>query len=408
MSSGNWRLVSVGITHKHSSLEEREPLQISRDELAHFNAAFAARPEVLESLIVSTCNRVEFYYCCRRTHDPLQVVADFFRNERGVDLAPLTENFSVRKGAHVADHLFRVAAGIESMVIGENQILGQLKDCYSSACGVKAAGKVIHRLFHQAFRVGKQVRSDTEMGRGVCSVSSAAMEMLRTKIGELQNPSVLFVGINRMIQLAADNLAKLEHSKFAFANRTPEAAATFAEKYDASGHGLDELPALLRDCDILITCTSAREPVITREMTDTALSTRDGRRLIVVDLAIPRDVDYPKGLTRQVELHDLEDIKQFVADEQHRREEAIPQAEQIIERKLGEFTYWLDQVMHEPIYNGQGDAIELLRTKELKPIMEQLPPGLREELDQVSRRLIARVAQLAGHTPDQADGPNSE
>ncbi|MBD3256915.1 glutamyl-tRNA reductase [candidate division GN15 bacterium] len=399
MSSGNWRLVSVGITHKKSSLEEREKLQISREDMAHANAAFGARTEVLESLIVSTCNRVEFYFTCRRSLDPLEIVADFYQHERAIDIHPLHDHFTLRKGSHVADHLFRVAAGIESMVIGENQIMGQLKDAYSSACGVKTAGKVIHRLFHQAFRIGKLVRSSTELGKGACSVSSAAMEMLRSKMGEVDNPSVLFIGVNRMVQLAASNLAKLEHSRFTFANRTPEVAKDFAKTYEATGHGLDELPELIANCDVLVSCTSAKVPVVSRTMIDEALATSDRERLIVVDLAIPRDVQYPKSANPRVDVNDLEEIKAFVADQQHRREAAIPQAEHIIEQKLGEFSYWLDQVMHEPLYNDQGDQIEALRQKELSELSGKLSPELQEQLENVTRRLVSRVAQLAGQAP---------
>lgn len=399
MSSGNWRLAVVGLTYKHSTLEEREPLQISREDMAHSNSAFAQLPDVHESLILSTCNRVEFYFTCKRSADPLQLVEEFYRREKGVDVTAMHEHFSVRKGTHVADHLFRVAAGIESMVIGENQIVGQLKDAYSSACAVKTAGKVIHRLFHQAFRVGKQVRSDTEMGKGACSVSSAAMDMLKSKMSQFEKPSVLFVGINRMIQLAAENLSRMDHSRFVFANRTPEVACEFGKKFGAEGYGLDRLPALLGECDVLVSCTSAKVPIVTRAMMDDALASRTHFPFIVVDLAIPRDVDFPKGTDERVDVNDLEDIKAFVEAQQHRREEAIPLAESIIERKLDEFSYWLDHVMHESLYAVEEDQLETLRAHELKPILDKLPVELRSQLDDVTKRLVSRVAHLAGQNP---------
>jgi glutamyl-tRNA reductase len=211
-----------GVSHKTSSLEERESLQLSGEEMAKANAIFGSLSRVMESVIVATCNRIEFYFVTARGEDPFDVVAEFYREFKGEDISRYQELFLTRKGTHAVDHLFQVAAGIDSMVLGENQILGQVKDAYSSACAVKSVGKVLHRLFHQAFRVGKQVRSDTEMGKGACSVSSAAVEMLRSKTKDIDRPSILFIGINQMIGLAAGKLMSAHHSRLYFANRTVE------------------------------------------------------------------------------------------------------------------------------------------------------------------------------------------
>jgi len=231
------------------------------------------------------------------------------------------------KGTDVADQLFRVTAGIDSMVLGENQIMGQVRDAYSSACAVKTAGKVIHRLFHQAFRIGKQVRSDTQMGRGACSVSTAAVGMLKQRIESFDNPRILFVGINKMIDLAARRLRQTDGCQLTFANRTAEKAVTLAAKFDAKGVGLNELPKCLASADVVISCTSSSSPVITEQMMSEAISKRSGEKLIVMDLAIPRDVDVPKDWNPLVEVHDLEDVKLYVKDQQLQREKAIPQGD---------------------------------------------------------------------------------
>jgi len=398
MQSVGRRLVLCGINHKHSTLEQREPLQLGHEELASANARLSRHPQVLESIIVSTCNRVEFYFVTGRDQEPFDIVADFFRDFRGIDIKPLAEQFRTRKGPHAADHLFRVAAGIDSMVLGENQIVSQLKEAYSSACAVKAAGKVIHRLIHQAFRVGKQVRSDTEMGKGACSVSSAAVELLHNKIDALERPTVLFVGVNQMIKLAASRINLIDSPRFKFANRTEARAVAFAEKFDGEGFGLDKLPELLGTADIVFTCTSANQPIITHAMIDRAVADRGDRRLIVMDLAIPRDVDYPHRQDSRIEVYDLEDIKEFVKDQQEKREQAIPQAEEIIDRKLTEFNYWWQHVKQEPLYNGQADAIESIREEELRPLLEKLPSELKGELNEITRRMVRRVADAAGHS----------
>jgi glutamyl-tRNA reductase len=396
MNPSSKRLVVCGVTHQTSTVEEREPLQIGADELARANIAFAKLPHVTESTIVCTCNRVEFYFVTRRDSVPLDIVADFYREYRGLDLEPYRRLFETRKSTHAAEHLFRVATGIDSMVVGETQIFGQIKDSYASACAVKAAGKVIHRLFHQAFRVGKQVRTDTEMGKGACSVSTAAVELLKSKLSIHERPVILFVGINQMIKLAAARCGRLHHSKYIFANRTVEKAVEFAERFEAEGFGLDKLGELLAQADVAITCTSSPEPIINHEMIMSAMKERNGERLIMLDLAIPRDVDFPKGERDGVEVLDLEDIKAFVSTQMVKREEAIPQAEEIIKQKLDEFNYWWQHVREEPLYNGHGDTLTSIVDDELSPLLEQCPAELKEQLNQAARRIAERVARTTG------------
>jgi glutamyl-tRNA reductase len=394
MKSGHWRLVVCGVTHKTSSLKQREPLQLGPDELPGANALFSGLPGVLESAIVATCNRGEFYFTTERKRDPFEIVAAFYDRSKGLDLLPYQQMFQVKKGRHVADHLFRVAAGIDSMVLGENQILGQIKDAYSSACAVKSAGKVVHRLFHQAFRVGKQVRADTDIGKGACSVSTAAVDMIKGKLQTVENPTILFVGINQMINLAAKRLAQSEGCRLLFANRTAEKAVAFAAELGSEGFGLEQIPELMTQADLVVGCTSSSEPIVTREMMSNALTRRAGKRLIMVDMAIPRDFDVPKDWDSAIEINDLEDIERFVADRQSQRELAIPQAEEIIDRRLDEFDYWYKHVLHEPIYNGRTSTLDSIREEELASLLEKIPAELREELDRATRKIVERVVRV--------------
>ena len=400
MSVGQWHLVVTGISHKTSTLEQREPLQIGHEEMAKANSVLSSLPGVKESLVLSTCNRIELYFVAEKDKDPFEITSAFFEQVKEQDVSDRRELFSMKKNRHAADHLLRVSAGLDSMVIGENQILGQLKDAYSSACAIKTAGKVVHRLFHQAFRVGKQVRTDTEMGKGACSVSSAAVDLLRTRVENGRSPVVLFVGVNQMVDLAARNLATLNGNKLLFANRTVEKAKAFAEKFGAEGYGLDKLPELLVRADIVISCTSSPTAVISKEMVAQALSQRSDRKLVIVDLAIPRDVAVNEGDFGQVEVHDLEAIKEFVKTQQARREAAIPQAEEIIERKLSEFIYWFQHVRYEPLYNGLDQSFEAIRKQEMAAILQKLPPELREELTQASRQLVDHLLHMQARATD--------
>jgi glutamyl-tRNA reductase len=390
-----WHLVVCGLNHRNTTLSEREPLQIGHDSIARANAVLGGLPGVMESLIVSTCNRVEFYMVVDAAFDPLGIVAEFYRMNSGVDMSGLSSRFYVHKDGDTADHLFRVAAGMDSLVVGESQIAGQLKDAYSSACSVKTAGKLIHRLFHQAFRVGKAVRTDTDMGKGPCSVSSACMRLLQSKIEKVENPVILFVGVNQMISLAADALSKHKPGKIMFANRTPERAAGLVTRFGATAHSLDELPVLLTEADCVIACTSAPDVVIDEAMILRAVSGRLGRKLLIMDMAVPRDVEFDPAKSESVEVLDLDHLKQFVADQQQNALDAIPEAESIIEHKLSEFNYWYSHMLHEPLYNGLGDAFESLRQEELGPLLRNLKPDLKYAIDKASRRLVSRLMQIS-------------
>jgi len=398
MTTSIWRLVVCGVDFRSASLQQREPLQIGRDELARAHATLAEMPDVREAIVVSTCNRVEFYLVHARQSDSLDTVAAFYQALRGHDIRPQIDSFYKFKGRHVAEHIFRVAAGIDSMVLGENQIMGQLKEAYGSACAVKTTGKMTHRLFHQAFRVGKLVRTDTEMGRGACSVSSAAMDLLKSRIAGIDKPQVLFVGINRMIQLAANNLGRRHRERFVFANRTLSKAEKLAAKYQAASCSLDELPMQLRQADVVITCTGSEHPIITQNMLETAVDSNGTRPLVIVDMAVPRDVEYVLGLDDRVEIHDLNHIEKFVASQQERRHAAIPQAEIIIERRLAEFVYWYDHVLNEPIYNGMSDAFEITRQEEMDQVLSEIPEEYRLAVQQASKRLTGRLMTLKVHS----------
>ena len=403
MAVGQWYLSVVGINYRSSTLEQREPLQISREEIARANAILNALPTVKESLVLSTCNRVELYFVADSDREPFSVAQLFFREFKDQDITDLRDSFYIRKNRHAARHLFRVTAGIDSMVIGENQIVGQVKEAYSSACTLKSAGKVLHRLLHQAFRVGKEVRTDTEMGKGACSVSSAAVDLLKARLGDTESPVVLFVGVNQMIALAASNLTASDGGRFIFANRTVSKAAALAERYQAEAFGLDELARLLSRADIVISCTGAPQAVISHQMIDDAAVSRPDRKMFILDLAVPRDVEYDNGTNPLVEVHDLEAIKQFVKEQQARRERAIPQVEEIIERKLAEFVYWFEHVRYEPLYNGLEKSFESIRRHEISELLEKLPPGLQVEVDRATRQLVDHLLHVKVRTTKNSD-----
>ncbi len=405
LRAAGWGLVMCGINHKTSQLEERERLQIDRESIAAAHAGLASLPGVQEALIVSTCNRIEFYMVARRNDDPFNIAVTFYRRLRDLDITALRENFYVRKGKHAAAHLFRVAAGIDSMVLGENQILGQIKEAYSSACAVKVAGKIIHRLFHQAFRVGKLVRTETDMGKGSCSMSSAAVGLLKSHLDAEARPAVLFVGTSKMIALAASSWNRLHHGRLMFANRTQAASKVLAAKYGASHYSLDDLPSLLAEADIVISCTGSPEPIITCDMLQAHLYAYPSHKLMIMDMAVPRDVEFDKDGHSDLTIFDTDDIQRYVKEQQSIRAAAVPDAERLVDERLSEFAFWYDHVRNEMTPLRTMEDFERVRREDLALLLGDLPEDVRSKVDEQTNRLVQKLAQMkvntgAGSSPD--------
>ena len=393
----NWQLVLCGINHKTATVEQREPLQISREETARANSTLGYMEGIKESLILSTCNRIEFYLIIDRRLKPFDMVASFYRQSRGLDISHLESSFYLHCDKDAVDHLFRVAAGMDSMVLGEHEILGQVKEAYSSACAVKTTGKILHGLFHQAFRIGKKVRSDTELGQGACSVSTATIEMIKSRIDSVENPTILFIGLNKMISLATARFKRRGYDRFLFANRTAQKAVEFGAMHNSPGYSLEKLPELLLQADIVISCTGADHAIVTDRMLGDLAARRPGKKLLIADMAIPRDVElinhYPG-----IERYDLDDVKQFVRSQQDQRELALPEAEEIIERRLDQFMYWFEHVRHEPLYNGLGVTFEKIRRLEVDKLLEALPAEKHDLVDCATRRLVEKLLQVKVRT----------
>ncbi len=392
--SGRVSLIVCGINHRTGSVEIRQPLQITREELAKANMILSRQDGVLESAIVATCNRIEFYLVTENRQNPFSIIEHFYADFSAVSIDRWKEHFYIKKDRHAADHLFRVAAGVDSMVLGENHIQGQVREAYTSACNVKAAGKILHRLFHQAFRVGKQTRTDTELGRGACSVSSASIELLKSRLAELENPVIVLIGVNQMIALAASALNRLGYSKLSFVNRTKSKAEELAGRYQGTGYPLEELENLIRQADVVISCTSAREPLINKKMIDRLISSRGGRKLIMLDMAVPRDIDVPKNYARQVEVLDLDDVRESIKAANQAKQQAVIKAEEIIERRLDEFIYWYDHARLEPAYNGLARQADELMNSELSPIISGLPEHSRIELEEAIKKYTQKLLKL--------------
>jgi len=272
--------------------------------------------------------------------------------------------------------------------LGETQIFGQIKDTYSSACAIKSAGKIIHRLFHQAFRTAKRVRTESDVSTGSSSVGGAAMQLLKNELKAKKDTSILFIGVNQMIHLAARSLQKSGYNNFIFANRTASKAAELANQYRGASYSLEQLENILEDSGAVVTCTGAQIPILDKVNLSPVLEKRSGEPLIIVDIAIPPDVDPPEDYKAKYKLYTLDDVDISLKSSRHRRQEAIPKARDIITTKLSEFRYWYEHAKHEPLYERVEHVLERIRREELEKIKKDLDPETAKKIENFSLNLI--------------------
>src|SRR5690606_36132933 len=298
----------VGVSHETADVSLREAASLDAalipSALAELDAAGAE-----EAVIVSTCNRTELYLVTGDGRDAREVAREFFarRAKAGRETALLSALYA-HEGEEAARHLFAVAAGLRSLVLGEDQILGQVKEAYSLAAACGAAGPILSHLFQRAIHVGKRVRTETGLGRGAVSVSYAAVELARKIFGDLSGKRILLLGAGEMAELALKNLADHGSLRIWVANRTREHGEALARAFGGEAVAMEELEERLAAADIVLASTGAREPVLTRAMVQRAVRRRRGRPLFVIDIAVPRDVDPDVHALDGVFLYNIDDL----------------------------------------------------------------------------------------------------
>ncbi|MCU0809855.1 MAG: glutamyl-tRNA reductase [Thiobacillaceae bacterium] len=347
------QLLTLGLNHTTAGigLRERVAFPAERVRDSHHRLIRRLSSVVPESAILSTCNRTEVY-CA--TGNPLfakGALLDWLADSSAIPAAELRPHLYSLPQHRAVRHAFRVASGLDSMVLGEPQILGQLKDAVHHARKSGALGTLLHQLFQRSFAVAKEVRSRTGVGTASVSIAAAAVRLVQRAFDDLEHARVLFVGAGEMIELAATHLAAHHPHEIVVANRTLAHAERLAKRFGARPMRLAELPDQLAQFDIVVSCTASSMPVITRSMVEHAMRERELRTLVMVDLAVPRDIEPQVSRLPGVVLHTLDDVGRVVDSGVKMRREAATQAETIIETRVESFMRWL----------AARDAVPLLR-----------------------------------------------
>ena len=387
------RLFAVGLSHRTAPVELRECVDFSRGGVDAALQAIAADGSARELVVLSTCNRAEIY-AAGETDATAEAVARFFGEYHGIVQARMREHLYVRQGADAARHLFRVAAGLDSLVVGEPQILGQVKAAYAAAHDLKHTGPLTNRLFHSAFAVGKRVRTETGLGEGAVSVSYAAIALAKKIFGTLKGLQVVILGAGEMAKLTGLHLQAQEVRQIIIASRTLQTAEGLARRLDATAVPWSQLDSALATADIVVTATGAAEAVLSRARIEMAMRPRRGRPLFIIDIALPRDVEPAAGDLDQVFLYNIDDLQTIVQENLARRTTELARAEAIVEEEVAKFTAWMQSREIIPTVVALRQRFEAIRQAELarlEPKLAGLPPEARARLDEITHLIVEKL-----------------
>ena len=380
MSKGR-ELHLVGLSHKSAPVAVREQVALGGDVLKDALSGLARRPGVSEAMVVSTCNRVECYVY----GESLEEARRFFLERTEEAQAHLYE----RSGRDAVRHLFRVAASLDSMVVGEPQILGQVKEAYGLAASIEAAGAFVSRLCNRAFATAKRVRSETDIARGAGSVSQVAVELVEKIFGNLRDRAVLLVGAGKMGALSAKALRELGADRILVTNRSPERAQALAAQIDASAEPWEGLHSLLALADVVIVSTGAPTYVITQELAAHVMRARRGRSICFIDLAVPRNVDPACGQQDNVYAYDIDDLQKVVVQTHAARADEAIRAEVIIEAEVMAFAQERETRAALPVLAELRRRAEQIARAEAERTLSHLGG----KLDDKGRKSVEAMAQ---------------
>lgn len=387
------RLFAIGLSHRTAPVELRECVDFARRGVEAALSALAARAIAQEHVVLSTCNRAEVY-AAGDGDATADALTRFFSEYHQVPPGQLADHLYIRRGQAAAHHLFRVAAGLDSLVVGEPQILGQVKAAYATATDRQMTGALTNRLFHSAFAVGKRVRSETGLGEGAVSVSYAAIALAKKIFGNLEGLHVLILGAGEMAKLTGVHLRAQKVSRISIASRTLSTAERLAEHLDGRAVPWTDLGAALAEADIVITATGATEPVLTRARIEDVMRPRRQRPLFIIDIALPRDVDASAGNVDQVFLYNLDDLRAIVKENLARRTEELRRADAIVNEEAARFAAWMQSREIIPTVVALRQRFEAIRQAELsrlEPKLTGLPPEARARLDEITHLIVEKL-----------------
>jgi glutamyl-tRNA reductase len=395
------QLYVIGVNHTTAPIQIREHVAFDSE---HLGSALheLTLDGASEAAILSTCNRTELY--CS-TDDP-QKVLDWLSQYHHLEKDAIAPYIYTLPNDEAVKHAFRVASGLDSMVLGEPQILGQFKQSVKIAQDAGTLGTLLHKLFQRTFEVAKEVRTNTDIGANSISMAAAAVKLAQRIFGDISEQKVLFIGAGEMIELCADHFAAQKPKSMTIANRTIERGSNLAQKINGHAILLNDLPAHFAEFDIVVTSTASQLPIIGLGMVETAIKARRHRPIFMVDLAVPRDIEHEVAELDDVFLYTVDDLSQVVSDGIENRQIAAIEAESIVANRVEHFMQWFKKRDAVPTIKALRDQFDALRKVETEKALKQLQKGESPEkvLEALSIALSNKFLHAPSHALNQSHG----
>jgi glutamyl-tRNA reductase len=391
-------IVVVGLSHKTASVEIREKVAFSPMQMEKPLQALLAIPDVTEAVIVSTCNRVELYATTRDIAGGIARLKRFLADYHNIPLETLEPHLYSYHEEDAIRHVFRVASSLDSMVVGEPQILGQIKTSYGYAAEFKSSGIILNRFLHKAFSVAKRVRTETKIASSAVSVAFAAVELAKKIFGDLSDKTVLLIGAGEMCELAAKHFLNTGVRGVMVTNRTYERAVKLAEEFDGKPIQFDDLFDQLHKADIILSSTGAPHFIIHPKEMDEVIRRRKLKPMFFIDIAVPRDIDPKVNDIENVFLYTVDDLNGVVESNLEQRKIEAAKAEAIVDQEIGQFFKWLSSLEVTPTVVALRSKFEEIRRAELEKTLanwKDLPPDAQKRLESLTSAIVNKLL----HTP---------
>lgn len=395
------QLYVIGVNHTTAPIQIRENVAFNSEHLGSALRELTSH-DATEAAILSTCNRTELYCSAENPEKPLSWLSHYHK----LEISNLQPYIYTLPNDEAVKHAFRVASGLDSMVLGEAQILGQFKQSVKIAQDAGTLGTLLHKLFQRTFEVAKEVRTNTDIGANSISMAAAAVKLAQRIFGEIKDQKVLFIGAGEMIELCADHFAAQKPKSMMVANRTLERGTALAEKIDGQAMLLNDLPSRLSEFDIVITSTASQLPIVGLGMVESAIKARRHRPIFMVDLAVPRDIEAEVAELDDVFLYTVDDLAQVVADGIVNRQEAAVDAELIVSARVEHFMQWVKKRDAVPTIKALRDQAEVTRQAELEKALKLIQKGESAEkvLEALSNALTNKFLHAPSHALNRAHG----
>lgn len=391
-------LLVLGINHQTATVGLREQVAFAPDLLMSAYANLLLQPFVEEAVIISTCNRCEIY--CNFNNDSSATLVNWLTTYHGIATGSLDNHLYCYQDQQAAAHLFRVASGLDSLILGEPQILGQIKQAFATANQAKSVSKLLNKCFQHAFRVAKRVRTETQIGASAISVAFAAVCLARQIFSDLKQSRVLLIGAGETIELVGKYLLEHDVTDITIANRTLGRAMGLVDQFNAKAITLGEIPHYLAHSDIVISSTASPLPIIGKGMVETALKERRYQPMLFIDIAVPRDIEAQVGELNDAYLYSVDDLQGIIEENKQARIEAAIEAEKIIDICVADFMAWQESLKAVESIRLYRYNSEQLRDELLQRAIAALANGIDSE--KVLKELAYKLTNKLIHHPSQA------